>query len=300
MKQFSDLDTNVVYFSQFFAHRFPGVFGPSKTNLKANGIQVRLIPGNFNIWCRDYMPLQVGDHFVQFGYKGYSSDGLASGYEDYPWLIVPEKCFDVCKPLVKSEIVLDGGGVIRSKTTAIITEKVFLDNPSVKRPDLIAKLQKIFNLDVVIIPIEPGDTLGHSDGICKFIDGDKHLLVNDYSSMFPPYLKFHNELMTRLGKAGITVELMPYAYGLCPQLTDADFHAQYPLADDNNPAVGYCINFLLTKSVVLAPAFGIDKDEAAIATLRKWYPKHAVIAIDCKELSMEGGLMSCTSWNVVE
>ena len=113
MNIFSDLKTNTVYYSRFFQLRFPQIFETARVNLEANGNKVKLIGGNMNLWIRDWAPIQVDDHFVRFGYKGYSNDGIESGYEDYPWLQVPDKCFDAFKPLVESEIVLDGGGIIQ-------------------------------------------------------------------------------------------------------------------------------------------------------------------------------------------
>jgi agmatine deiminase len=295
MKPFSDLDTNVVYFSEFFKLRFPGVYEPSRVNIEANGVRVRLIKGNQNIWCRDYMPVQVRDHFVRFGYKGYGT-----GYDDYPWLIVPQKCFKEFGPTVDCPIVLDGGGIVRSRTHAIITEKVFIDNPGQHRSDILSTLQGILNLDVIIVPIEPGDTLGHTDGICKFID-DKSILVNDYSSMGPgEWDDYAGKLYEILNKAGLDIKLMPYAYEICPVMENKEFYEKYPFADDNNPAIGYYINFLLTKSCILLPVFGIEQDQAAVDVLKTWYPQHSVVAIDCRELSMEGGLCNCTTWNIIE
>jgi agmatine deiminase len=308
VKNFSDLDTNVVYFSEFFKLRFPNVYEPSRVNLEANGIKVRLIKGNQNIWCRDYMPAQVmrpheDPHFIRFGYKGYSSDGLASGYKDYPWLIVPEKSFRGLKidaSMLASPIILDGGGIVRSRKHAVITEKVFLDNPGQSRGDILSTLQGILNLDVIIVPSEPGDTLGHTDGICKFID-DKNILVNDYSSMGEgPWDEYSKKLLWILQKAGLSVKLMPYAYELCEQLHEEKFREKHPFADDKNEAAGYYINFLLTKTCILLPVFGIDQDQAAVEVLKMWYPQHSVVAIDCKELAMEGGLSNCTTWNIVE
>jgi agmatine deiminase len=303
MKQFADTLTDLVYFSRFFALRFPVIFETCRANLEAGGIEVRTIGGNQNIWIRDWAPAQVGDCLVKFGYKGYSKDGLSAGYEDYPWLIIPDKCItglNTFKPLNNSTLVLDGGGVVRSKSTAVITEKVFLDNPTINQLEILAKLQEIFNLDVIIIPMEPGDTLGHSDGICKYVD-ETTLLVNDYSCMqSKEFDKYQEEILSRFHKAGLTTVLMPYVYDRCPQMTEDIFRARFPFSDDFNAAYGYYINFLLTKSVILAPVFGIEKDKEAITTLKMMYPNHSVVAVNCAELSMEGGLLSCVTSNYIK
>jgi agmatine deiminase len=304
--KFNDTLTNTVYFSEFFKFRFPMIFEPSKTNLEANGINVKLIKGNQNIWCRDYMPVQVQSGFIRFGYKGYGT-----GYEDYPWLIVPEKCFEPFRPLIEvSDLILDGGGIVRNEKYAIITEKIFQDNrrshedktsEEIHQRKLIERIERLLGVEVIIVPMEPGDTLGHTDGMCKFFM-ENELLINDYSSVFdelPEYRDFSDHLYKKLSeKVGLT--FFPYAYEECPVLDDKEFYDKYPMADDNNPGFGYYINFLLTKSCILAPVFGIEKDLAVINLLKRCYPNHSIIAIDCRELSMEGGLSNCTTWNIIE
>jgi len=294
--KFTDLATNTVYFSEFFTLRFPEVYQPSKTNLEANGIKVKLIKGNQNIWCRDYMPVQVGERFVRFGYKGYGV-----GYEAYPWLIVPGKCFEPFQPLEVCSVILDGGGIVRNEKYAVITEIVFEQNPKLHKAQVVSRLEKALEVEVVIVPVEPGDTLGHTDGICKFVD-DHSILVNDYSSVFKMHQQYrdYQEKLYRVLSSKFEVVPMPYAYELCPDLDDEAFYKEYPFADDNNPGFGYYINFLLTKTCILAPVFGIDKDRDAIKRLKKCYPDHSVVAIDCGRLSMEGGLSNCTTWNIIE
>ena len=52
--------------------------------------------------------------------------------------------------------------------------------------------------------------------------------------------------------------------------------------------------------VILVPVMGIDKDVKVIRTLRRLYPDFNIVAIDCSRLSMEGGLMACISWNMID
>jgi agmatine/peptidylarginine deiminase len=118
--------------------------------------------------------------------------------------------------------------------------------------------------------------------------------------MYPEFEKFRDRLYADLILAGLDPEPFTYGYKECPDISEAQCRIDHPYMDDFLPAYGYYINFLLTKSVILAPVFGSEKDKEAIAALKKWYPKHSVVALDCAELSMEGGCMSCVSWNVIE
>ena len=65
----ADYETNVVYVADTLERRFPDVFQGLKLNLESRGIPLRVIPGTLDIWCRDYMPIQVAEQrFVQFRY----------------------------------------------------------------------------------------------------------------------------------------------------------------------------------------------------------------------------------------
>lgn len=295
---FSDLKTNRVLFSIMFQQRWPELFAFIKTALQTCGVSVELISGNYNIWARDWMPLQVGNKYIKFSYKGYGA-----GYDNYPWLNIPLDVIHSVIPknkLIQSNLVLDGGGVIRCEGKAILTEKVFLDNPTLSKSEILACLYGALGCDeIIIIPIEPGDDLGHADGIVKFVD-EKTVLLNNYLSMDDKiWVDYRDKVSGILQKSGLNVKFMPYAYHKCPQLQDNIFKTHYPLADDNNPAIGYYINFLLTKTCILLPVFGFDEDQDALAVVRECYPRHVVIPIYCSQLSMEGGLMNCVTMNYI-
>ena len=49
-------------------NRYPLVYNPLITNLKANGIEVEILDST-NIWVRDYMPIQTKNGFIKFKYK---------------------------------------------------------------------------------------------------------------------------------------------------------------------------------------------------------------------------------------
>jgi agmatine deiminase len=252
MSVFDDKLTDRVLFSVMFQQRWPEVFKYIRMALRACQVDVELIPGNYNIWARDWMPVQVdAKKYIQFKYKGYGT-----GYADYPWLQIPQHIPQLMiqsNQIAPSALVLDGGGVVQCNGKAIITEKVFSDNTKYHPEDIVRHLQDLLHSDVIIIPMEPGDTLGHSDGIVKFIN-DTTVLLNKYNS------DYETQVRDLLKQAGLDVVAMPFAYDKCPQMDDVTFHKKYPLADDNNPALGYYINFLLTRRCILLPAFGFPED----------------------------------------
>ena len=116
----ADYDTNVVFVADTLERRFPEVYRGLASILGQHAIPLRTIPGTKDIWCRDYMPVQVAeDRFVQFR---YAPDYLRGKYRHLradgeigptlPWV----------RDCVLSEIVLAGGNVVARGDRAIVTE----------------------------------------------------------------------------------------------------------------------------------------------------------------------------------
>jgi len=281
----------VVYVAESLK-RYPLVYYPLITNLKANGIEVELLD-TLNIWTRDYMPIQTKTGFVKFKYKTLK-------YEQYPQLRID---FDspYWVPLFKrfnnlqySNIVLDGGNCQMNleKDVAIITDVVIKNNPDYTRKGLLEELSKLLEAKIIIIPKEYGDELGHADGIVKFIARDK-IFLNEYDGKL--MVKYNNKVKGILQSNGLTVIDFPYYWHLRPRMTEDEFRKKYVDADDFNPSWGYAINFLKIDRLAVVPVFNIKQDKEIIDTVRKYCPDCSVVAIDCSELSMEGGLINCVT-----
>jgi agmatine deiminase len=294
---YSDLDTNIVYVSECLNKRYPKIYTSLVSALCAHGIKYGCIQKTDNIWARDFMPLQVDDHFIKFSYKGY---GI--GYDGYPWLKVHKKSYSFLNNVKTSSIILDGGNCQRQGDIACITDIVFKHNPQYEKIDLIKELERLLQAEIVIIPVEPGDDLGHTDGILKFTPSGIFerplVLINDYSVMKQKkWSEYQEKLIKRLNKANIDHSLFPYAYQKNPKMTEKEFRIKFPNADDYNPAFGYYINFLWVSNLILMPTFGIQEDESCGEILRKYFKGCSIVPIDCKEISMEGGLINCITMN---
>jgi agmatine/peptidylarginine deiminase len=281
----------VVYVAESLK-RYPLVYYPLITNLKANGIEVELLD-TLNIWTRDYMPIQTKTGFVKFKYKTLK-------YEQYPQLRID---FDspYWVPLFKrfnnlqySNIVLDGGNCQMNleKDVAIITDVVIKNNPEYKRDDLLEELSELLRAKIIIIPKEHGDELGHADGILKFISED-NIFLNEYTGKL--MVKYNKKVKELLESNGFKVISFPNYWHLRPRMTEAEFRKKYVYADDFNPAWGYAINFLKVGRFVLVPIFNFKQDREIVDTVKNYYPNCSVVAIDCSELSMEGGLINCVT-----
>lgn len=287
-------DTVVV--SSRLADRFWDVWERIRTACKQHDIPVREIRAA-NIWVRDYFPLQVGSEFVQFK---YSASGYG-GFDRFPVLCRTGKADWPVQASATSPIALDNGGnCVRYDDRAIITDVVFKHNPSVERKKLTRQLESLLQSQVVVIPREPGDEMGHADGIVRFVD-QKTVLINNYLSMGQKqYDRYFGRLYALLTRTGLTVLPFPYAYCHCPIMTERRFREQYPDADDFNPGFGYYINFLQASRLILVPSFGLPEDEQAVEALRSAFPFTTVTSVDCRRLSMYGGLLNCVTGTYTE
>ena len=133
----AEWDTNTLFVSDLLEKKYPALVAPLRAILI--GVPIEIIPGTADIWCRDYMPVQIDqDRFCQFV---YAPDYLR-GHEQL--ITPPDKCrLPFMLDNRQEPLVLDGGNVVASRTKVILTEKVYKENPSIERPRLRARLEEI-------------------------------------------------------------------------------------------------------------------------------------------------------------
>ncbi len=272
----ADWEINGVFLADKLKDRHPDLFAKLHFTLVSHGIEVRQLHEVRDIWARDYCPIQVGlQKFVKFR---YTPDYL----RDHPKLRTGDevvKAYQGRGDCLHSAIVLDGGNVVASRTKAILTDKIYKENPNWTRPDLRKELQRLLEVEqLIVIPKEAYEPIGHSDALVRFID-ESTVLVNDYGEVDPA---FGERLLKQLRTHGLSIEFIPY-------LPEQLFTNGIP------SAVGCFINFLRTKSVVIVPAFGTEKDQIALSRLKPLIPDADVVSLDCTSLAREGGLLNCVS-----
>ena len=272
-----DWETNHLILSDRLENDFPTLFADLRSLL--TGVTIDIIPGTSDIWCRDFMPIQIdGNRFCQFR---YNPDYL----REYQHLITPpDKCrLPFMADCRQEPIVLDGGNVVASRTRVILTDKIYKENPSIERPRLRSRLEDIFQAECIFIPKEPYDTVGHSDGVVRFV-GEDRVLINDYSAVDPGY---GTRLRGLLEKKGMEVETLPMFQENARRKSG-----------DLQSAVGLYINHLRVGNVVILPAFDRLEDEAALEKVRQIMPDARVFQLPCRSLAEMGGVLNCVSWTI--
>jgi len=253
--------------------------------LQEHSIQPVLLNHTLDIWCRDFMPIQVGkDQFAQFF--------LTKDYYQIMNLHLRTDPAPICRELGITPIVpnykgkpiyLDGGNIIRGYNQVIICEKVFRDN-NIHKTKLLDILTDSLKVDhIIVIPQEPDDYTGHADGMVRWFD-EKTVLVNDYATAGSNE-RFMRRFYGALKGAGLDILLVPY----CP----VESH------DFNQPATGCYINYLQVGNKVFLPTFeDKENDEKAIERFGEIFGKENVVTVPSLAIAKLGGVLNCLSWEI--
>jgi agmatine deiminase len=275
----SDWQTNTVLLSDRLPERHPTFFRELIAILKEHSVRWQIVEGTADIWIRDYAPAQVTrDEVVQFRYepdylRGYP--GLRTGPEVIRRVVGFSKIED-------SDIVLDGGNLVSDGRTVILTDKVFSENQGRSPSELTGELQRLLRCEqVIVIPTEADDVIGHADGMLRFVAPGK-VVVNDYRRVDSALAK---RLQAALSQGGLFVECLPY----CPSRR---------VQDGIGSAVGNYVNFLRAGDLVVVPQYGLAADAEASSRLRRLLPTCKVVPLRCRSLAEEGGVLNCITATV--
>lgn len=276
-----------VYYATALKEHFPEIWARMRRFLAKKNIVYSEIHSN-NLWIRDWMPIRTVEGYTKFRY------GLEERFPRFS--IASSRWINYASNT--SDIYLDGGNVEQNGTHVLMTTMVFKRNPKWTKKQLTLELERLFEKKIVFLPSEPGDDLGHIDGIARFVTPNA-VFINNYAVMHQvAYTEYQHKLESILSKVGIETILFPYAYDKCPKVSEEEFRKQYPFADDFNPGVGYYINWYKMDDLIFLPTFGIDEDKdfEAFRVLATHFPDYTIIPINCYDLAMLGGLCNCSTW----
>jgi len=253
-----------------------------------------------DIWCRDFMPVKsCNGSFLLFNYDPwYLNDKKYSEKKTIRESIIAMLNQHEIRFEDINDIKLDGGNVVSCIDRVIITDIIFKENGIDKhdrsgQTHLVSRLEDHFQAAIVIIPHQPGDILGHSDGIVRLLNSET-VLVNNYSSVPVPGLieskTFLDSLFGALGNVGLNIIQVPYSP---VKGTGKD---RMPLA------YGFYINFLETSDYIFLPQFKEEfkeKDDEAVKQFSDIFKSigKRVIPVDSRSIAYGGGVLNCITWN---
>ena len=271
----------IVYLSELLEERFPDAFNRLTSILKKHGVDYRLLKGTKDIWCRDYMPIQSeSGKLIQFRYEPSYLKG------NKEWEDSRSDVREVCRlngfEPVFSNINLDGGNVLLCSGRAIVSDRIFAENPEyTDKEQLVKDLSELLEAEVIIIPAQNGDMTGHADGMVRFIDHDT-ILGNNRSDEY------------KYWKNGIEKVLKDYNL----KYIDVPFFYGYKDSKHPDHAIGVYVNYLAVGNLIVFPVFEVagNKDAEAIAAFKQIFPDKIIETINYNDVALEGGVLNCTTW----
>ncbi len=272
--------TNTVYFSDLLPKKCPILNQHIVEALETNKIRYAYLSETKDIWCRDFMPIQIEED--RFVFYKYTPDYLQTPY--YRRLQTnPDKVFQapqnrleqVTRNAITIDLVIDGGNVVKCGDTIVMTEKVFVENKDKTRTEVERILKDAFCCDILFLPWDRKETFGHSDGIVHYAGDGKILLTNYDDSSLYYFRRFRKVLEKQF-------EVVPLKYATKRR------HAH---------SWAY-INFLQIGRLILVPQLGLEEDEQALEQIANALSDFEVIGIPALEAVRRGGGLNCISWNI--
>ena len=273
--------TEVVYLSELLEEKFTDCFNRLISILKKHGVEYRLLKGTKDIWCRDYMPIQTeSGKLIQFRYEPSYLKG------NKEWEDSRSDVREVCRlngfEPVFSNINLDGGNVLLCSGRAIVSDRIFTENPEyTDKEQLVKELSELLEAEVIFIPAQNGDMTGHADGMVRFIDHDT-ILGNNRSE---EYKYWTNGIEKVLKDYNLEYIDVPFFYG-------------YKDSKHPDHAIGVYVNYLAVGNLIVLPVFEVagNKDAEAIAAFKQIFPDKIIETINYNDVALEGGVLNCTTW----
>jgi agmatine deiminase len=278
----TDNQTNFVWFSALLKEKYSAEFGRIIEILTRHHINFDFLKETKDIWCRDYMPVQLSKkEFVQFRYEpSYLKTEKELLSRSDPKLVNEANGIHVENSLIN----LDGGNIVRYQNKAMITARVYKENrdTGLTEAEIRDQISKDLHAEVIIIPEHRGDEIDHADGYVRFLD-DKTILVNELANEYKYWVKGMNQLRDRYGFKFVEI----------PWFTPKK--KKNPLS-----ALGIYINFLEVGNLILLPKFEIEgnRDEDALKKFIELYPGKTIEQVNINDIAEEGGLLNCISWNI--
>ena len=293
----TDDHTNSVYFSSLLPEKCPVLNAHIADSLRKRDIPFTYLKGTKDIWCRDYMPIQIQkDRFVFYRYTpDYLQDKTGLTLQTNPELVFQEESNELPRllsmsveeemhpisishpvfPRFELELVMDGGNVVKCGDKVVMTDKVFVENKDKTPQDVQRQIEEAFQCEVVFLPWDRNEKYGHCDGIIHCL-GDNRVLMTNYAD----FDKCIADKYLRILEKYFDVTTL-----------------KYNVKRMHKRSWSY-INFLQIGTLVLVPQLGIPEDEQALEQISSALPDCEIVGIPALEAVSRGGALNCLSWNI--
>lgn len=272
--------------------------------LLQNAIQDNLIlvdiPSN-DTWARDHGGITIFEEgkplILDFVFTGWGLkfpaflDNLITGR------LQAQGVFKI--PVLHGGLALEGGGIESDgEGTLLTTAECLLSpnrNPHLDQAATEAKLKALFGVKRVLWLhngyLAGDDTDSHIDTLARFCSADTIAYVQCLDTDDEHYAALH--AMEKELKAFTTLEGKPYQLIPLPMATAC-------FAADGHRLPATYANFLIINQAVLVPTYQVPEDEHALVQIKKAFPNHEVIGINCRALIEQHGSLHCITMQYPE
>ncbi|MGD1702504.1 agmatine deiminase family protein [Dapis sp. BLCC M229] len=184
------------------------------------------------------------------------------------------------------DIELEGGNFVHNgKGTAIVTEKLYAQNPQKSKEEINQLIKEKTSIEkLVVVPKQPGDMTGHIDGMLQWIDSDR-IMMNDYQTQGSDLQMFIKKLDSCLEQELPEVEKVKIPYFISDQ--------EYLGWTDEQ---GNYMNLLRTQNRVYAPIYNQPEDDSIREIYNQVFGNN-VSFIESGAISKYGVILHCMIWN---
>ena len=246
-----------------------------------------------DVWCRDFGPLFVEKDKEQV-LLNWGFNAWGGKFEDYAHdNAIPEKLGELLeKRIIEPGLILEGGAIeVNGAGLTLTTESVLLNenrNKGLTKEQIEQALKEYMGIEEVIWlrdGLVNDDTDGHIDNISRFV-GERTVVTCVSDETNPNY-----EILEENKR-----NLQAYRFADGGALRVIDLPLPDPIYLDGEILPASYANFLISNKAVFVPSFDQEeKDQLAQEVLAKSFPKHKIIAIDCRVFLLEGGAIHCLS-----
>jgi len=234
---------------------------------------LNIVDFKFNAWAK-YDDFKLDDKIPQFISNKLNLKKISSQHDE-------------------KNVVLEGGAVdVNGRGTIITTEECLLDqniqvrNPGFTKQDYFEVFKKYFGVTNVIWlgrGIVGDDTHGHVDDLCRFVNEDTVVLIQEDSPFDENYhlLKENEERLQKL--------TLPNG----KRLNVIDLPMPSPLIFKGLRLPASYANFYISNYAVLVPTFNDPNDRIALGILSELFPDRKVLGIHSVDLIWGLGTIHC-------
>jgi agmatine deiminase len=257
-------------------------------------------------WMRDSGPAIVktangGREAVQFGFTGWAKYKNHKKDQGTPAVVANHLGIELVQAKYNGKlVVLEGGSIdVNGCGTLITTEECLMDtekqvrNKGFRKEDYENVFREYLGVTNTIWlgeGIEGDDTHGHVDDICRFVNRNTVVAVQEPNASDPNHHKLETNLeILRNAKVENGEKLNVVKM---PMPTRLDF-------EDLRLPASY-VNFLVTNGCVLMPTFNDKNDYKALGILTDLFPDRDVIGINAVDLVWGLGTLHCLSHEICE